>query len=222
MDMVGDEKRSYVRGDLFFKVKFRTLTPDEYKTLLGIGEQILSPYTQLGKGNTGPSKKDNTAAPNDMMLDLFLQTDEKLDQVLALLSKGKDHDGLPNQGVGVNISGSGMNVIVHKPLETGKIIHTNFVLSRFPTVYIRVFGEIVRVSPVNDENGRAIYNLGTKFLGLSLATQDDKDVQKLYKLGIRFLDLNPDDRERIIACVFQRQREVLRKRKGQRDFVKDR
>jgi c-di-GMP-binding flagellar brake protein YcgR len=44
--------------------------------------------------------------------------------------------------------------------------------------------------------------------------QEDEDGRVLYKVGIKFLDLNISDRERIIASVFQRQREDLRKRKG--------
>jgi len=43
----------------------------------------------------------------------------------------------------------------------------------------------------------------------------DEDDQTSYHVGIKFLDLNLNDRERIIACIFQRQREAIRKGKGE-------
>jgi len=85
-----------------------------------------------------------------------------------------------------------MKIIVDKPVEPGQIIQANFVLSRFPLVFIDLFGEVDRVTPV-DEDGKTIYHLGGKFL-----------------------DLDPNDRERIIGCVFQMQRGIIRKRKNQR------
>jgi c-di-GMP-binding flagellar brake protein YcgR len=118
--------------------------------------------------------------------------DEKLDQILIKLSKEEVGRGLlAKQGIGINISGSGMNVVVEEPVELGQIIQAHFLLSRIPLVFIDAFGEVLRVKPL-DENGTVTYNL-----------------------GIEFLDLKPNDRERIIACVFQRQRKSIRERKSE-------
>jgi hypothetical protein len=62
------------------------------------------------------------------------------------------------------------------------------VLSKFPLVVMDVFGEVIRV---------------TQIQGLG---------KRCYHLGIRFLDLMESDREKLIACVFRRQREVIRGR----------
>ena len=129
---------------------------------------------------------------NPCLIDLLLKIDEKLDQILARVSQEETTtDYLSRQGVGMNISGSGMNMVVSEQAQPGQIIHAHFVLSKAPLVYLDLFGEILWVTPTEDSDGKA------------------------FNLGIEFLDLEPADQERIIACVFQRQRKSLRQRKNQ-------
>ena len=193
IDIISQERRSYVRGDVSFKVKFKIMSPDEYQDLKRSNKEIFSHDTrEEGIDITDTDNKDANITPNTCLIDFLLYMDEKLDQILAFVSKDVADKESLNQGIGSNISGSGMNIITDKPLEPGEIIHTNFVLSRFPLVFIDVFGEIVRVTPV-DEDGKTSYHVGTKFL-----------------------DLNINNRERIIACVFQRQREAIRKKRGEK------
>ena len=193
IDIISKERRSYVRGDISFKVKFKIMSPEEYQDLKKSNREIFSHDTrEKGIDIADTGNKDAHITPNTYLIDFLLYMDEKLDQILAFVSKDTAKKESINQGMGSNISGSGMNIITEKPLELGKIIHANFVLSRFPLVFIDVFGEIVQVTPV-DEDGKTSYHLGTKFL-----------------------DLNLNDRERIIACVFQRQREAIRKKKDEK------
>ena len=193
IDIISQERRSYVRGDVYFKVKFKIISPDEYQDFKRSKKEVFSHDTrEKGIDITDTDNKDAHITSNTSLIDFLLYMDEKLDQILDLVSKDVADKESSNLGIGSNISGSGMNIITDKPLEPGKIIHTNFVLSRFPLVFIDVFGEIVRVTPV-DEDGKTSYHLGTKFL-----------------------DLNLNDRERIIACVFQSQREAIRKKKDER------
>ena len=189
--MTSKEKRSYVRGDFSFKVKFRIMTPEEYETAKGTGDQILSPDKGICIDSNDINRREEEIYPNACMIDFLLRMDEKLDQILAMLSKDAEDKGRLNQGIGTNLSGTGMNIMTDKPVEPGKIINTNFVLLRFPLVFIDVFGEVLRVTPV------------------------DEDGKTLYHIGVKFLDLDQNDRERIIAWVFQRQREIIRKRKGE-------
>jgi len=192
IDIISKERRSHVRGDISFKVTFKVMSPEEYQDLKKSNKEFFS-HVKREKGIdiTDTGNKDAHIAPNTYLIDFLLYMDEKLDQILAFVSQGMTDKESLNQSIGSNISCSGMNIITDKPLELGKIIHTNFVLSRFPLVFIDVFGEIVRVTPV------------------------DEDDQTSYHVGIKFLDLNLNDRERIIACVFQRQREAIRKGKGE-------
>jgi len=191
--MILQERRSYVRGAFSFKVRFRLLTPDEYQDIREISTQFGYPDEGIITDLTDPDKAGAEITLNACLIDFLLLMDEKLDQILTRLSKDEEDRGfLVKQGIGINISGSGMNVMVEEPVELGQVIQAHFVLSRIPLVFIDAFGEVLRVTPV-DENGTVTYNL-----------------------GIEFLDLKPSDRERIIACVFQRERKSIRERKSER------
>ncbi len=188
IDTISDERRTKVRGGISFKVKFQILSPEEYHNVDKSNMDIFSTNVRKkGIDITDMGNKD--AALNASLMDFLLYLDDKLDQILTFVSRDMPNKESPNQGIGSNISGSGMNMITETPLESGKIIRANFVLSRFPFVFIDVFGEIIWVTPV------------------------DEDGKTWYQLGINFLDLNIKDREKIIACVFQRERETLREQK---------
>ncbi len=196
-DAASKERRSFVRGDFLFKVKYKIMTREEYETIKGSDNQFLPPDKPIGMDIIDADMIGQESASNAYMIDFLLQMDEKLDQILALLSKGEADKEFLNRGLGTNISGAGISMKVDRPVDPGMIIYTNFVLSRNPMVFIKAFGEVERVTPVNEEG----------------VTR--------YELGIKFLDINPGDRERIIACVFQRQREAIRNRKCERYDSKD-
>ena len=184
------ERRSYVRGNFSFKIKFKIMTSDEYEGLVRSYETI-PPYFQKETGIDLADKKNGVDTAVDPSLVNYLALiDEKLDLILEILAKDSEIEGLFNQGIGMNISGSGMNIMVDRPVESGQIIHSKFYLSKTPLVFMDIFGEVVRSTKV-DECGKTMYSL-----------------------GIKFLDISVNDQERIITSVFQRQRGVLRKRKS--------
>jgi hypothetical protein len=184
------ERRSYVRGNFSFKIKFKTMTSDEYEKLAKSNEAV-PPHFQKGLGiDIADTKLDDETAIDPSLAHYLVSIDEKLDLVLELLAKDYKIEGLFNLGEGMNISGSGMNIIVEKPVEIGHIIHSKFYLSKIPLVFINIFGEVVR------------------------STKMDECGKNLYSLGVKFLDVSVNDREKIIATVFRRHRGVLRKRKG--------
>ncbi len=187
MDTLGNKNRSYVRGDFTFKVNFKLMTPEEYSALNSLAGEGVTP-AMLATDNV---KKNLLGAVDASLINFFFQIDEKLDQILKLLSQDQANQILPYQGVGLDISGSGMKIEIDQPVETGKIMHAKILLSKFPFVFIDVFGEILWVEPV------------------------EEDARTFYYSGIKFFDLSPDHRERIISSVFQREREAIRnKRKG--------
>jgi hypothetical protein len=183
------ERRSYVRGNFSFKIKFKTMTSEEYEAALNSFESPLSHFPE--KSGIAASDKDDSpdTSIDASLMDYMVRIDEKLNLILELLTIDEE-ESLFEQGLGMNISGSGMNIMVDQPIETGQIIHSKIYLSRIPVVFLDVIGEVVRSSLVN-ECGK-----------------------NLYSLGIKFLDLSLNDQERIIATVFRRQRGVLRKRKN--------
>jgi hypothetical protein len=166
------------------------MTSDEYEGLVRSYETI-PPYFQKETAIDLADKKNGVDTAVDPSLVNYLALiDEKLDLILEILAKDSEIEGLFNQGIGMNISGSGMNIMVDRPVESGQIIHSKFYLSKTPLVFMDIFGEVVRSTKV-DECGKTMYSL-----------------------GIKFLDISVNDQERIITSVFQRQRGVLRKRKS--------
>ena len=194
--MMSEENRSYVRGDIFFKVKFTLLSQEDYENLerSEAGQFALKESSQemIFPDTDDPS----VSLPDGNLINFLIQMDEKLDQILSLLSKGEEKKGRFEEGIGLNISGSGMNMRVDRPIESGQIIHAKFFLTKSPFLFLDVFGEVVRVIP-SEEKGK-----------------------KSFQLGIEFVDLNEHDRDRIITAVFQKQRQTIRKKKGMGSMTK--
>jgi len=188
--MAGQERRSHVRENFSFKIRFGVLTREEYEKS-SRHDQYGPPYPgrDLLTDHRNPPSRYAGDLQDSGMRELFLRIDEKLDLVLSLLCDKQVEGGLIEEATGRNISGSGMNMLSRKRVDPGNIIRANFILSMYPLVIIDLFGEIVRVSPV-EESGKIHYSH-----------------------GVKFLDLDPNVREKIIACVFQRQRQALRKRR---------
>ena len=189
MDILENKNRSYVRGDFTFKVNFKLMTHQEYGALEGLVDESVTPATLPQSLNTADVKKGMLGSADASLVNFFFQIDDNLDQILKLLSRDQANQDLPYQGVGLDISGSGMKIKIDRLVETGKIMHAKILLSKFPFVFIDVFGEILWVDPVSE------------------------GAQTFYYLGIKFFDLCPDHREKIISSVFQRARKVIRKKK---------
>jgi hypothetical protein len=189
--MASKEKRSFVRGYFPFQVRFRIVEKEECEAVWRTGNRYESPDTKiLSIDGINADKSDRGSSLDSDLVELLLYIDEKLDHIIKMLSKPEDAKKVYHEGKGLNISGSGMKLEVYRQVQAGQIIHAHFVLSKFPLVAINALGEVVRVKPVG---------------GIG---------EQCYRLGIRFLNLSESDREKVISCVFRRQREVIR---GRRD-----
>ena len=186
--MIPKDRRSHVRGDISFRVKFTVLTPEQYENIEKSNWEIFSLNEKQHRLNIADVNNRVDGEVDATLINFLIHIDEKLDHVLSLLSQDKRDKVIPKEGIGVNISGSGMSIMVEEPVEYGQVIHTKLFRSQFSLVFLDIFGEVVRVTPEN----KGIYNL-----------------------GVKFLNLNEKDRDRIISAVFQRQREIIRKRKNE-------
>ena len=188
--MVTKERRADVRGDFTFQIKYKIMTTEEFEDLKRFDEEIFSSSNKGHSVDIIASEISTESTANAALISYILQIDEKLDQILELLSKDGSAAVPFRPGFGQNISGSGMQIVIEHPVESGQIINAKFFLSKRPLVFMDIFGKVIRL------------------------IREDEDGRVLYKVGIKFLDLNISDRERIIASVFQRQREILRKSKS--------
>ena len=177
-----EKDRSYVRAKMFFKVKYRLISGEEYKAEKEICYHPPSVQEEV-YGEAGV----NETAPNKSLVQFLHKIDEKMDRILALLSREEADTSGFNKGTGLDIGGDGMKLAVDHSVDLGQILHINPVLSIVELIHLDLFGEVIHVKPV-DEAGK-----------------------KVYHVGINFLALDENDREIIIARVFEKQREVIRR-----------
>lgn len=188
----GRELRSDVRGDFSYTVDYEIITPEEYQS---IREKTFRPQTtdieklKIGRARSDNDNMDTGYAINGDIAEFFVRMDEKLDRILFMLSKNKAFLECSGRGTGNNISASGMNIDIDRPVKQGQIVHATMVLSKTPFLYIDVYGEIIRVDALEGKDS------------------------PLCQVGIEFLNLDETGREKIVAYVFQQQREAIRKRK---------
>jgi hypothetical protein len=185
------ERRLFARASFFFKVRLQRLSEAEFeKAMTEWAEQASMDRKSLKFLELDADTAHGTPPWDPHLWDFLLHMDEKIDRLLAhLTGEGHPEQGM-EEGTGLDVGGGGMRVLVEHPLNVGQRLQADLLLMRVPFVRVHVFGEVVRVVESLREEGAR------------------------WEAGVRFLDLDSEERERIIACVFERQREVLRKRKG--------
>jgi hypothetical protein len=185
------ERRLFARASFFFKVRFQLLSEVEFEKARTEWAERASMDRKSLKFLELDADTAHEAPPWDPHLwDFLLHLDDKIDRLLAHLIGEGHPDQRMEEGTGLDVGGGGMRVMVEHPLSVGQRLQADLLLTRVPFVRVHIFGEVVRVAESFREQGVC------------------------WEAGVQFLDLDSEERERIIACVFQRQREVLRKRKG--------
>lgn len=193
--MISNERelRSDVRGDFTYTVDYEIVTPEEFHS---IREKTFRPLTKdieklkIDRARSDNDNMDTGSAINGDIAEFFVRMDEKLDKILLMLSKNKAFSECSGRGTGNNISASGMNIDIDRPVKQGQIVHATMVLSKTPFLYIDVYGEIIRVDALEGNDS------------------------PLCQVGIKFLNLDESGKEKIVAYVFQQQREAIRKMKN--------
>lgn len=190
------ERREYVRAPLSVDVEITVVGRDEYEAVRQ-SERHARRQATFSFDQRGQYEADSPFYPG--MIDFLIDIDHKLDRMLKLMSRlaglesSAYSDDKGNEvfivGQSSDISGAGMGMICDKALEAGQIVKASFMISRFPVIPLVVFGEVVRVAPVQ-EDGR-----------------------QRFDVFLKFIDLDEDDREKIISYTFQAQRDAIRKEK---------
>ena len=185
-----NNKRTEVRASIEFDIKFKVISDDEYKRLRERQKRRSVSFSTQGINLFGSEEAIDTIVLQSI-IELLINMDNKLDSIYEILSSGKKEltDNYL-RGTGVDISGSGLRMVTEQNLPTDTLIYANFILSRFPFVYIELFGKVVRCRPITIDKKQA------------------------YSVAINFVDIFPEDREKIIECVFQKQRQTLREKRA--------
>jgi hypothetical protein len=110
----------------------------------------------------------------------------KLDTIIRMLAfQSQEYSSLRLEPV--NISAGGISATTADPIECGDMVEIRLMLPTAPYVIFYVYGNVVRSEPEGER----------------------------LRIWVYFTLIDEDIREQIVKYVFERQREILRKRRGQ-------
>lgn len=119
-----------------------------------------------------------------VLSDWLIMLNTKLEYIINTLQLNSEgFSSLPFQHV--NISGSGMSFRYPEPLETGELVEIKTVLYMMHPVSVYLYGEVVA------------------------SRKKEKD----YRTSVRFVLMDEPVRDEIVRFVFERQREMIRKKR---------
>lgn len=122
---------------------------------------------------------------NKLLYELLYQTNLKLDRVLDILGEKEGEEYKTTDKELVNVSGSGIRFTSEQRSEIGDIVALRVPLYLVSQTRLNLLGKVVSV-------------------------KEDVTPGK-YNISVGFINLDEEDREKIIKYVFKRQRELLRK-----------
>lgn len=188
-DKKGEEKREFVRTDLSIQATLAPIGQNKLGRKLSL-KQVFSSDRDETLDDPDAEISDSTKNAIYDLAEFLIQIDEKIDRITDFLGiDSTDEDSLQVIRT-LNISGSGISMVITRPLEVGQLLDISLSIPDFPLGVFRAQGEVMRSSQLK----------GKEF--------------HLYEAGIRFLDLNEEQRERLISFTFRQQRRTIRQRKN--------
>lgn len=189
------QKRSYVRVEDSFSVRFRILDPQEYErrryefasrtSKRGEARSLLATdWSREIQENLG---EEAAAGLESLLIKMLIGLDRKLDKVIELLEHPEGETGY-FKGTGVNISGAGFYFVTESLLQVGAMLEVALELSIFPGLHLMALGRTLRVREM----------------------LDFPDTHRHFEVAVEFTDIHEDDRDEVIRYTFRRQREILR------------
>ncbi len=182
------EKREYVRTELSIQANLVPIDQNELNRKRYL-KQMLSIDDDETVGEVDSNRPGLSKQAFYDLFELLIQTNEKINRIMDFLGlKQMDDESLQVIRT-VNISGSGISLVITQPLVIGQFLDISLSIPGFPMGVFRAQGEVKRISPLT---GRESH---------------------LYEVGIQFLNLNEHQRERLISFTFRQQRQMIRRRK---------
>lgn len=133
-----------------------------------------------------PGQDSATVQMMSMFVEMFKHLDNKLDRIYDMLEKADPENRSLDVVDTVDISGSGVSVLLRRQVEPGRLVHLSMTFTGSHLGVIDVQGRVVRST--NCEN-------------------DDKD---LYYTGIEFIDLCESEKDLLVKYTFSQQRKQIR------------
>jgi hypothetical protein len=182
--MSTENRRAFVRCQISFKVNFWIIEAAKDDRPEEVDGEKISPPEDSLPPEPGKIIEYRTDRIDHSLISFILRLDEKLDLIIHALA-GDQQLGHPYfQAAGECISGSGIRMVTDIPLVVGQVLHLSFALFKEVFLFVDVQGVVSRVK--------------------------EKPAGGRHEVGIEFINLKPDDKEKIIAIIFRQNREMIR------------
>ena len=180
--------RAHLRMDVAILMQYRKLTPTEcedIETIMSNKEDTdLSPLSfSLRPFMEGEGKEEELGNIDPFILNALIDINLKLNLILSTMSSGEKKNILTRMPVEVNLSEGGIGFITTEEVCDGDLLEVEMILPVFPIAVIKAIGKAVRVTPLQ-QGGRTI--------------------------GVQYINIQDEDRDKIVHYLFKKQREWLR------------
>ncbi len=199
------EKRNNVRAAISTKVTIKLIDNDIAHDLLLTKKPVSQATKRAASGKDLPKKgssnknsliipdfpfsSDNTVNPMlSYLVDSIFLLNDKLDKIIELLEDNKGETQIAVKET-VNISGTGMKMILYDSVEKGQILNISLNLPGFPLSGFNTYGEVV--------HKRVVEKMDTP----------------LYEVGVKFINILEKERDLLIAYAFSQERQKIRQLK---------
>jgi len=180
-----EEKREFVRAPLNIDARVKPIDNED----LDRKHHMRSAFSSLPLPGGSSEDSDRIGVPDTVisyLMEFMFQVNEKLDMVIDLLGGEKSNQHTIGVLETVDISGSGVSLVVSTAVEVGLLLDISLFIPDFPLGVFNVQGEVIRVEPKQGDNSG------------------------LYEIGIKFLNMSDEERERLISYTFRQQRRTIR------------
>jgi hypothetical protein len=177
------ERRLNTRVEDYFSISYRVITREQYDTL----ERVYgtTPSKEWGVPELRMPRPD-LAAAHDPLMAVITDLVKKVDRILEVLNHNRSSENASGQSYEkatcMDLSGSGMRLRGTRRLKTGELIEMFVPLPTTSAATVRLLATVVR---------------------------DTESVGEVLDTAVSFSTINDEDREQIIAYVFQRERQIL-------------
>ncbi|MDY7032361.1 MAG: PilZ domain-containing protein [Thermodesulfobacteriota bacterium] len=197
-ELESTQRRNFVRIEDSLPCVYTVLSRDDYEKST---KDYLNRYPDKSEIQSLLSKiwhherevGDEANETEMVFVQLLINIDRKLSMVLDVLNQEKKIPMEGREARVIDMSGSGVKFFCKEVLALEQLLKIEMVLPTFPVSPITVFGDVTRVE------------------------KEDNDGESGFNIIVQFTTINEDNRDSLIRYIFQRQREILRATRGNKD-----
>lgn len=181
--------RAHMRMDVTILLQYRKLTPQQYEDMeekdFSSCDEASSESFSLHPFMEEKEKEKVAEHVDPFVINSLIDINTKLSLVLSMLSH-EEHCIFTQQPTEANLSEGGIGFTMNEEVEKGQLLEMEILMPSFPTAVMKVWGKVVRTSPLPDGGNR---------------------------VGVEYTHIKEEDQDRIVHFLFKKQREILRCKK---------